>query len=260
MLESVKSLIVNADDFGRTAGINAGVLEAHGRGIVTSATVMVLEKAAARGVREASERAPRLSLGLHFCVTGGGPPAAPARALPTLAPGGRFRRLPEELPAEIPAAEVRAELEAQIAVFQMLARQHPSHLDSHHHAARHPSIAPVFAAVAAARSLPARAADDASRRALRAAGVRTPDRFEGGFHGEGVRVERLVRILEELPDGVTELMCHPAIVDDALREGSRYADAREEEREILCDPAIRQLVRSLGIRLVGFEALAARMR
>ena len=124
----MKILIVNADDFGRTPGVNAGVLEAHGGGIVTSATVMVLEKAAARGIREASERAPRLSLGLHFCVTGGGPPAAPARALPTLAPGGRFRRVPEELPAEIPAAEVRAELEAQIALFQMLAREDPSHL------------------------------------------------------------------------------------------------------------------------------------
>ena len=256
----MKILIVNADDFGRTPGVNAGVLEAHGGGIVTSATVMVLEKAAARGVREASERAPRLSLGLHFCVTGGGPPAAPARALPTLAPGGRFRRAPEELPAEIPAAEVRAELEAQIAVFQMLARGDPSHLDSHHHAARHPSIAPVFAAIAAARGLPARAPDDASRRRLRAAGVRTPDRFEDGFHGDGVRVERLARILEELPDGVTELMCHPAIVDDALRQGSRYAGARDLEREILCDPAIRELVRARRIRLAGFEALAARMR
>ncbi len=256
----MKSLIVNADDFGRTPGVNAGVLEAHLGGIVTSATVMVLEKAAARGIREASERAPRLSLGLHFCVTGGGPPAAPARALPTLAPGGSFRRLPEELPAEIPASEVRAELEAQIAVFQMLARQDPSHLDSHHHAARHPSIAPVFAAFAAARSLPARASDDASRRSLRAARVRTPDRFEDGFHGDGVRVERLARILEELPDGVTELMCHPAIVDDTLRAGSRYADVRDAEREILCDPEIRRIVRSRRIRLVGFEALAPRMR
>ena len=256
----MKSLIVNADDFGRTPGVNAGVIEAHGRGIVTSATVMVLEKADARGIREASERARRLSLGLHFCVTGGGPPAAPARALPTLAPGGAFRRRPEDLPPEIPETEVRAELEAQIAVFQMLARKHPSHLDSHHHAARHPSIAPVFAAVAAARNLPARSADEASRRALREAGVRTPDRFEDGFHGEGVRVERLARILEELPDGVTELMCHPAVVDDALREGSSYADVREAEREILCDPAIRQLVRSRRIRLVGFEALPARMR
>jgi len=257
---SVKSLIVNADDFGRTPGVNAGVLEAHCRGIVTSATVMVLAKAAARGIREASERAPRLSLGLHFCVTGGGPPAAPARAVPTLAPGGEFRRRPEELPAEIPASEVRAELEAQITIFQMLARKEPSHLDSHHHAARHPSIAAVFAGVAAARSLPARSTDDASRRDLRTAGVRTPDRFEGGFHADGVRVERLAEILEGLPDGVTELMCHPAVVDGALREGSRYADQRDAEREILCDPAIRQLVRARRIRLVAFDALPARMR
>jgi len=256
----VKTLIVNADDFGRTPGVNAGVLEAHLGGIVTSATVMVLEKSAARGIREASERAPRLSLGLHFCVTGGGPPAAPARAVPTLAPGGTFRRVPEDLPAEIPAAEVRAELEAQIAVFQMLARQDPSHLDSHHHAATHPSIVPVFAALAAARGLPARASNDASRRWLRAARVSTPDRFEDGFHGEGVRVERLARILEELPDGVTELMCHPAVVDDALREGSRHADARDAEREILCAPEIRQIVRSRRIRLAGFEALAPGMR
>ncbi|HYX22112.1 MAG TPA: ChbG/HpnK family deacetylase, partial [Thermoanaerobaculia bacterium] len=108
--------------------------------------------------------------------------------------------------------------------------------------------------------LPARAPDDATRRLLREARVRTPDRFEDGFHGDGVRVERLARILEELPDGVTELMCHPAVVDDALREGSRYAGARDLEREILCDPAIRELVRSRRIRLAGFEALAARMR
>lgn len=257
---SVKSLIVNADDFGRTSGVNAGVLEAHGRGIVTSATVMVLERAAARGIREASERAPRLTLGLHFCVTGGGPAAAPARAVPTLAPGGRFRRLPEELPRSIPPAEVRAELEAQIAIFQMLARRDPSHLDSHHHAARHLSIQPVFAAVAASRGLPARAPDDAARRALRAARVRTPDRFEDGFYGEGASVEGLARLLENLPDGVSELMCHPAVVDDALRQGSRYAEERDAEREILCDPGIRELVRARRIRLVGFDVLRARMR
>ncbi len=256
----MKTLIVNADDFGRTPGIEAGVLEAHEGGIVTSATVMVLERAAARGIREASERAPKLSLGLHFCITGGGPPAAPARAVPTLAPGGAFRRLPEDLPASIPAAEVRAELDAQIAVFRMLARKDPSHLDSHHHAALHPAIAPVFAAVAAARRLPARAPDAASLRALRQAGVRTPDRFEGGFHADGVRVDALARILEELPDGVTELMCHPAVVDDALREGSRYADLRDTEREILCDPAIRQIVRARRIRLAGFDVLAPPLR
>src|SRR3954467_14398065 len=81
----VKRLIVNADDFGRSPGVNAGVLEAHAKGIVTSATVMVLEPSAARGIREAAEKAPQLSLGLHFTLTGGGSPAAAARDVPTLA-------------------------------------------------------------------------------------------------------------------------------------------------------------------------------
>jgi hypothetical protein len=251
----VKKLIVNADDFGRTPGVNAGTLEAHARGIVTSATVMVLEKSAARGIREAAERAPRLSLGLHFVVTGGGRPAAAARDVPLLAPGGQFRRTREELPGTLPAGEVRAELEAQIHVFQVLARKPPTHLDSHHHAALHPAIAPVFGAVARERSLPARAASEQARRGLDAAGVRTPDRFVETFFGDGVSLEGLESILRGLSEGVSELMCHPARVDEQLRKESSYVEEREWEREVLCDPKIRQLVRSLGIELVGFDAL-----
>ena len=251
----MKKLIVNADDFGRTPGVNAGTLEAHTRGIVTSATVMVLEKSAARGIREAAERAPRLSLGLHFVVTGGGRPAAAAREVPTLAPAGCFRRTREQLPATLPAEEVRAELEAQIDAFQVLARKPPTHLDSHHHAALHPAIAPVFEAVARERCLPARASSDEARRALRAAGVQTPDRFIDSFHGEGARLEGLEQILGGLPDGVSELMCHPALVDEELRGGSSYVEQRDREREVLCDPKIRRLVRSLRIELIGFDAL-----
>lgn len=251
----MKRLIVNADDFGRTAGINAGTLEAHLRGIVTSATTMVLEDSALKGIRDAQARAPRLSLGLHFTATGGGRPAAAVRDLPTLAPGGRFARRPEDLPSSIPEAEVRAELEAQIEVFRVLAGREPSHLDSHHHAALHPSIQPVFGAVARERSLPVRAASAEARRTLRNGGVRTPDAFLDGFHGAGVAFESLARILEALPDGVSELMCHPAEVDDALRANSRYADERDAEREILCEPSIRARVRSLAIELVGFDEL-----
>ena len=128
-----------------------------------------------------------LSLGVHFTLTGGGPPAAAARAVPTLAPGGRFPRTAGELPRRIPEAEVRAELEAQIEIFQVLARRPPTHLDSHHHAALHPDVAPVFAAVARERSLPARAVDDDDRNALREAGVRTPDRFFDGLLRTGRR-------------------------------------------------------------------------
>jgi chitin disaccharide deacetylase len=251
----VKRLIVNADDFGRSPGVNAGTLHAHSGGIVTSATVMVLEKASARGIREAAERAPRLSLGLHFVLTGGGPPAAAARDLPTLAPGGRFRRTREELPHRIPEAEVRAELEAQIGMFQVLARRPPTHLDSHHHVALHAGVAPAVAAVARERSLPVRAPTDDARRMLRAAGVRTPDHFIDRFYAEKVSFETLEEILEGLPEGTSELMCHPGFVDEQLEAGSTYVAEREGEVEVLRDPAIRQLVRAKAIRLVGFDAL-----
>lgn len=251
----VKRLIVNADDFGRSAGVNAGVLEAHARGIVTSATVMVLEKAAARGIREAAERARGLSLGLHFSLTGGSRTAAAARDVPNLAPGGVFRRTREELPHRLPAEEVLLELEAQIGIFEVLARKPPTHLDSHHHVALHASVAPVFAAVAKKRSLPVRAASEDARRALRAAGVRTPDRFVDSFYGEAATFEELEKILGGLPEGTTELMCHPGRADQDLRQGSTYVDEREWEIEVLCDPNIRALARSQKIELVGFDRL-----
>ncbi len=251
----VKRLIVNADDFGRSAGVNAGVLEAHARGMVTSATVMVLEKAAARGIREAAERASGMSLGLHFVLTGGGRTAAAARDVSNLAPGGAFRRTREELPNRLPAEEVLLELEAQIGIFEVLARKPPSHLDSHHHVALHPSVAPVFAAVAKKRSLPVRASSEDARRALRAAGVRTPDRFVDSFYAQGATFEEMERILAGLPDGTTELMCHPGRADAELRQGSTYVDEREWEIDVLCDPNIRALARKQKIELVGFDRL-----
>lgn len=251
----MKRLIVNADDFGRSPGVIAGVLDAHTKGIVTSATVMVLEKAAARGIREAAERAPKLSLGLHFTLTGGGAPAAAARGLPTLAPGGLLRRRSEDLPESLPAGEVLLELEAQIEIFQVLARKPPTHLDSHHHVALHPSVAPVFASVARRRSLPARASSDEARRSLRAAGVKTPDRFVDRFYGTGVIFETLESILEEILDGTTELMCHPGYPDAELKGSSTYVDEREWEIEVLSDARIHALVRARKISLAGFDAL-----
>ena len=102
----MKRLIVNADDLGRTPGINAGVVEAHLQGIVTSATVMVLERAAAQGVADVIHRAPRLSLGLHFALTGGGLPASTPGRVRSLLSGGRFRRFPSDLPEALEPDEV----------------------------------------------------------------------------------------------------------------------------------------------------------
>jgi predicted glycoside hydrolase/deacetylase ChbG (UPF0249 family) len=251
----MKRLIVNADDFGRSGGVNAGVLEAHAKGIVTSATVMVLEPSAARGIREAAEKAPKLSLGLHFTLTGGGPPAAAARQVPSLAPGGVFPRRREEMAETLPADEVRRELEAQIGVFQVLARKRPSHLDCHHHVSLHPSVEPVVAQIARKYSLPVRGVTGDSLRRLRAAGVKTPDRFVDRFYGESAGFETLAEILETLPEGTTELMCHPGHADERLKSTSTYAGEREHEIEVLTDPAVRKMLKDAGVKLIPYDAL-----
>ncbi len=253
----MKRLIVNADDYGRTAGINAGTLEAHRRGIVTSATVMILERAAAAGIREALAEAPRLALGLHCVLTGGGVPASRPGSLPTLAPGGVFVRNAETLPEKIDPSEVRRELEAQIELFRSIAGRLPSHLDSHHHSALHPGVQPVFADVAADRRLPVRAADAGAFEALRVRGLATPDRFFDSFYGPEATGENLRRIVEELPEGTSELMCHPGFADAELLAGSSYCDERAREVEILCDPAIAATLVRYGVELVTFSVLAS---
>jgi predicted glycoside hydrolase/deacetylase ChbG (UPF0249 family) len=251
----MKRLIVNADDFGRTPGINAGTLHAHERGIVTSVTVMVLEPAAEEGIREAVARAPGLSIGLHFALTGGGPPAAPVMDLLELAPGGHFPRTAEDLPHRLPDREVRQELEAQLARFERFAGRPPTHLDSHHHAALHASVQRVFSRVARERGLPVRAANDRAREQIRMAGAATPDHFLEDFYGEGATLARLKVMIANLPEGTSELMCHPGYADEDLIAGSSYARERDEEVRILTDPSLRPLLAQHGVSLIGFREL-----
>ncbi len=253
----MKRLIVNADDYGRTPGVNEGTLEAYVMGIVTSATVMVLEPSAEEGIRLARAVAPDLALGLHFVVTGGGACASPAGSVPRLAPGGCFVRTVEELPDRIPEEEIRRELEAQIALFERLAGRPPTHLDSHHHSALQTSIQPVFAAVALERGLPVRAANSRARQQFLQAGLHIPDHFIESFHGSGATAENLKFVLAHLREGVSELMCHPGHPDEALLAGSSYAREREQEVAVLCDPAIREILSADGIELISFRELAA---
>jgi predicted glycoside hydrolase/deacetylase ChbG (UPF0249 family) len=253
----MKRLIVNADDYGRTPGINEGTLEAYVKGIVTSATVMVLEPAAEAGIQLARAAAPGLALGLHFAVTGGGPSASPPASISRLAPGGRFVRNAEDLPVRIPDAEIRRELEAQIALFEKMAGKPPTHIDSHHHSALHISIQPVFADVAAEHGLPVRASNGRAAVQIREAGVRVPDHFIESFFGAGATSANLKLLLEHLREGVSELMCHPGYPDEALLSGSSYAKDREKEIAALCDPSIREVLAASEIKLATFRDLAA---
>ena len=222
---SSKRLIVNADDLGRTAGINQGIVDAHRRGIVTSATLMVNYAPAAEAAALAREH-PGLGIGLHVALTGG-PPALPPERLPE--PGGRRGASCPPSPTASARAkpdEVLAEARAQLAP---LPRDH----EARPHALRQPpSLAPHAGGAGGARHAgvgdgPARArASPEMRERLRRENVPTTDAFVEDFFDETVPLEALLAHRRRGPLGTTELMCHPAVVDDELRTTSGYADMR----------------------------------
>jgi predicted glycoside hydrolase/deacetylase ChbG (UPF0249 family) len=249
-------LVVNADDLGRTRGINAGVFEAHRRGLVTSATLMVGFAAAEDAARELADH-PGLGVGLHVTLTGA-VPTLPASRVPSLVGAdGRFAPRPEGM-GELDPSDVRAEIVHQLQRFERLVGRAPTHLDSHHHSHRHPVVRDVLIEVASERALPVRSSSADVQRALRAARIATTDHFVERFYGEETTLDVLFEILRGVAPGTTELMCHPGRVDDELRAGSSYAVERERELAVLCHPAARALAAELGLRLARFgEACAS---
>lgn len=218
MTTPVKWLIVTADDFGITRGVNRGIIEAHREGILTSTSLLVNrpagEEAAALG-----RTCPSLSVGLHL-----------------------------ELDANDVSA-VATGLERQLARFVELVGTPPTHVDSHHDVHRHPRIAPHVRAWA--RRLGVRMRGDAGVRHL----PKFYGQWGGETHLEQVGVAGLLALLDtELEAGVTELTCHPGYVTPEL--ASSYTVEREAELRTLCDPRVRTALADRGIRLVGFRDLA----
>jgi predicted glycoside hydrolase/deacetylase ChbG (UPF0249 family) len=250
---SARRLIVNADDLGRTEGVNQGVFEAHRSGFVTSTTMMV-NYAAAAGVPVLSAEHPGLAIGLHLQLSGG-PACLPAERIPSLVDrDGRLPPRPDGL-SEADPAEVLAEARAQLERFRALMGRDPTHFDSHHHSQQVPSVLAALVALARETGHPVRPAEPAQVGLLRREGIRTVDRFCQDFFGEAARLDVLLAILRDLPEGTTELMCHPARVDDALKAGSSYSLPRGRELSVLTSAEAREGVRSAGIELVGYGSL-----
>jgi len=254
VLAADRRLIVNADDLGRTRGINEGIFEAHRRGIVTSATLMVNYEPAREAVAML-ESTPRLALGLHVALTGGAP-TLPADQVPSLVDTrGLLPAKPEGLRAADPR-EIVLEARAQLQRFRELTGREPTHFDSHHHSHRIPAVCDALIELARECDRPVRGASLEVKQRLAEAGVGTSDAFVERFFGETASLPVLLEILSELESGTTELMCHPGRVDDTLRSGSSYVDERESELTVLTDPRAAAAVEELGVRLVNFEACA----
>lgn len=249
----MKRLIVNADDFGRTAGINRGIALAHRTGVVTSATLMV-NYAPAREAAELAAPCPRLGLGLHLALTGGVTTLPPEQVASLVDSAGRLPAKPEGLQRARPE-EVLAEARAQLRRFREIVGRNPTHLDSHHHSHRLPVVLEAMLRLAGEEVLPVRCASPQMRDTLRAAGVRTTDAFVESFYDEDATLTGLLAILGGLGEGTTELMCHPAYADPELLATSSYAAARERELSVLSSPEVLGAVRDLEVELINFTEL-----
>lgn len=252
----MKRLIVNADDLGYSAGIDAGILRAHREGVVTSTTLMTSVPGAVRAALLVRS-APTLDVGVHLVLTHGRPLSDPATVPSLVGPDGSFLR-PRDLMGTGRARtdEVLREYRAQYARGRELLGREPTHIDTHHWVQTEPAISDAYAALASETGTAARNLDPKERDRLRARGVRTPDRMRREFYDMATSIDELCTLLRSIAaegEILSELMCHPSEPDPDLEARSTYATQRYRELGSLVDPAARAKVEELGLVLSTFR-------
>lgn len=252
----MKRLIVNADDLGYSAGVDAGIMRAHRDGIVTSASLMTNVPGAGRAAALARET-PTLDVGVHLVITHGHPLSDPATIASLVGADGGFRKPREVIGGgRVRSAKALRELRAQYARGRELLGRQPSHLDTHHWVEEDPEVQEAFLELARETGAAVRSITPAIRDRARRAGIRTPDGYSREFQHRGhIDVASLLRIVGALPEGTTELGCHPGEADPELEKRSSYARERPIELATLTDPAVRARIEELGIALATFASL-----
>lgn len=285
----MRRLIVNADDFGLTSGVNRGIIEAHTHGIVTSSTLMP-SGAKFQDAVDMASRAPRLSVGCHVLLVDASPvldvqqvsslafvnsrhnsgTAKFRDSLVSFACLAVARRLDEN--------EIEAEITAQIRKLQAVGIQ-VSHLDSHKHTHMFPAVfrpmlraakkcgirairnpfEPLF--LAGTRNWKRRiqlgilrSFQESFRQALGGAGLMTPNGCVGIVATGGLTLQTFRQLIESLPDGTWEFVTHPGYNDAELNNvKTRLRHSRETELEILTSTAVKELLKREQIELISYR-------
>lgn len=226
-----RRLIVNADDFGQSAGVTRGIIEAHERGIVTSTSLMVRWPGAIEAASYALAH-PALGVGLHLDFGEWTNRDGEWVALYEVVPSGDAER-------------IAAEADCQLALFRSLLKRDPTHIDSHQHVHREEPARSVAIAMARQLGVPLRHFGDT----ISYCGEFYGQTEEGAPYPAGVSPERLLSVIAALPEGVTELACHPGYATDL---DTQYREQRLHELRSLCDRSVREAIVARGIQLCSF--------
>ena len=274
-----RAIIFNADDFGLSPGLNAGIVQAHRYGVVRSASLMVAAPAFAEAV-DLARAHPELDLGIHLALTAVRP-VLPARSVASLVDrDGRFPRLGRWLVRLVFGAlepgDIRQELVAQMERALATGLRF-THLDSHHHVHLFAPVREVVAELARSYGIPfvrriARRCPQPGLGPVTALKRGLLQRFDAGAEPVYAGLERVDgtllppprspsrwhRFLCSLPEGVTELICHPGLRDPRLAGLDPLVDGREAELRWLTSPRLVRLLDGAGLELTSFAALASR--
>ncbi len=275
----MKGLIVTADDFGAAAEVNQAVECAHRDGILSAASLMVAAPAAHDAVQRARAM-PSLRVGLHLVLVEGRP-VLPAAAVPDLVDAsGNFRNQMARAGAAMfflpkVRAQLAAEIEAQFAAFEATGLR-LDHVNAHKHFHLHPTIAALVVKLGRAHGVrgarvPLEPQDVLAgiekhrpsglvalttpfarllKARFRRAGIAAPDQVFGLAWSGAMTRDRLAGLIENLPEGLTEIYMHPASGPYA---GSAAGYLYEEELQALIDPELPGMIAAQGIRTGGFS-------
>lgn len=279
----MRRLIINADDFGLTSGVNRGIIDSHENGVVTSATLMACGNRFDEAAALASG-SPRLSVGCHVVLVDG-LPVSDAAAVSTLTAGTKFRDRLTNFAAlaatgRLDSAQIETEVTAQIQKLQAAGIQ-VSHLDSHKHTHMFPVV--LKGMLRAAKNCGIRALRNpfeplvfatvrhwkrqfqlrlmrrfraSFQAALAEAGVVTPDGCVGIAATGGLTQETFESLIQNLPDGTWEFVSHPGYNDAELdKVQTRLRESRDKELAILTSAATREALERQGIQLTSFRDL-----
>jgi hopanoid biosynthesis associated protein HpnK len=283
----VRTVIITGDDFGLALPVNEGIEEAHRRGILTAASLMVGAEAAADAIARA-KRLPTLQVGLHVVVADGRP-VLPAGTVPDLVDAqGNFS--PNLVRAGVSyffrpsvrrqlAREIRAQFEAFHRTGLAL-----DHANAHNHMHLHPTVLGMILEIGREYGLKAmrvphepfwvsRVHANGSavsqailwaflspwvalvRRRLRLAGLRHNDYIFGLHHSGRMDTTLVLDLLKWLPEGVTELYFHPATYGCPELSRTMPAYNHRQELEALISPKVLEAVKLLGLRRIAFSDL-----